>query len=101
MPFINGGHIWLVLILLAVLVIFGPSKLPELGSAVGRSLREFKKATNDLKTEMSSHDEHAAPVATAPAAPAAAPAVAAPVAAPVAAAPATPAVPSTAGEPRV
>ncbi len=68
MPFINGGHIWLVLILLAVLVIFGPSKLPELGSAVGRSLREFRKATTDLKDEMSRrHDEPVAPATTAPA----------------------------------
>lgn len=67
MPFINGGHIWLVLILLAVLVIFGPSKLPELGSAVGRSLREFRKATTDLKDEMSRHhDEPATPATTAP-----------------------------------
>lgn len=82
MPFINGGHIWLVLILLAVLVIFGPSKLPELGSAVGRSLREFKKATNDLKTEMSSsHEEPAGPTVTTPATPAATPPPVAPPAA--------------------
>ena len=65
MPFINGGHIWLVLILLAVLVIFGPSKLPELGSAVGRSLREFKKATGDLKAEMTSHHDETAVAAPA------------------------------------
>lgn len=75
MPFINGGHIWLVLILLAVLVIFGPSKLPELGSAVGRSLREFKKATNDLKAEISSSSSSSseAPAESAPASPAGAP----------------------------
>ncbi len=67
MPFINGGHIWLVLILLAVVVIFGPSKLPELGSAVGRSLREFRKATTDLKDEMTRHhDEPAATTAVTP-----------------------------------
>ncbi len=68
MPFINGGHIWLVLILLAVLVIFGPSKLPELGSAVGRTIKEFRRSTTELKDEMTrSHDDPAtaAPVAQA------------------------------------
>lgn len=45
MPFVNGGHIWLILILLAVLIIFGPGKLPEIGSAVGRTIREFKRST--------------------------------------------------------
>ena len=58
MPFINGGHIWLILILVAVLVIFGPAKLPELGKAVGRTLHEFKKSTAELKEEMSKpHEE--------------------------------------------
>ncbi|MCD5322923.1 MULTISPECIES: twin-arginine translocase TatA/TatE family subunit [Pontibacillus] len=38
----------LILILVIALVIFGPSKLPEVGKAVGSSLREFKKATSDL-----------------------------------------------------
>jgi sec-independent protein translocase protein TatA len=30
------------------LIIFGPSKLPEIGRAFGNTLKEFKKATNDL-----------------------------------------------------
>lgn len=34
----------LILILLIVLVIFGPSKLPGLGKAVGRTIREFRSA---------------------------------------------------------
>ncbi|WP_260288029.1 twin-arginine translocase TatA/TatE family subunit [Peribacillus aracenensis] len=38
----------LILILVIALIIFGPSKLPEIGSAFGRTLNEFKKATNDL-----------------------------------------------------
>lgn len=38
----------LILILVIALVIFGPSKLPEIGKAVGSSLREFKKATTDM-----------------------------------------------------
>ena len=35
-------------ILLVIIVLFGAKKLPELAHAVGESLKEFKKATNDL-----------------------------------------------------
>lgn len=41
----------LVLILIIGLVVFGPGKLPEIGKAVGKSLNEFKKATNSLTAE--------------------------------------------------
>ena len=44
--------IWLILILVAVLLIFGPSRLPELGSAIGKAMREFRKATTDLTSEV-------------------------------------------------
>lgn len=37
----------LIIILVIVLVIFGPGKLPEIGGAVGKSLREFKKSTQE------------------------------------------------------
>ncbi len=47
----NIGFPGLMLILIIALVIFGPSKLPEIGKAVGSSLREFKKATNDIMNE--------------------------------------------------
>ncbi|SFL86147.1 sec-independent protein translocase protein TatA [Gracilibacillus orientalis] len=47
----NIGFPGLFLILVIALVIFGPSKLPEIGKAVGNSLREFKKATNDIMDE--------------------------------------------------
>ena len=36
-----------------VLIIFGPGKLPELGSGVGRALQEFRKASNEFKDEVS------------------------------------------------
>ena len=36
----------LILILIIALVVFGPSKLPDIGKALGKSLNEFKKATN-------------------------------------------------------
>jgi len=38
----------LILILILALIIFGPKKLPEIGSAFGQTLREFKKSTNSL-----------------------------------------------------
>lgn len=56
MPFINGGHIWLILGLVVLLVIFGPGKLPELGTAVGKTIKAFRKSTEDLKAEMSNKD---------------------------------------------
>ncbi|WP_134703365.1 twin-arginine translocase TatA/TatE family subunit [Ammoniphilus sp. YIM 78166] len=46
--FNNIGIPGLILILTIALIIFGPSKLPELGKAVGRTLREFKSSVNGL-----------------------------------------------------
>lgn len=46
--FSNIGIPGLILILVIALIIFGPSKLPEIGRAFGSTLKEFKKATNDL-----------------------------------------------------
>ncbi|MEK3806411.1 twin-arginine translocase TatA/TatE family subunit [Metabacillus sp. SLBN-84] len=46
MPNIGFGS--LLLIVFAALLIFGPKKLPELGKALGNSLREFKSATKGL-----------------------------------------------------
>lgn len=37
----------LILVLVIALVVFGPAKLPEIGKAIGRSLQEFKNATNE------------------------------------------------------
>jgi sec-independent protein translocase protein TatA len=42
---LQPGH--LIVILIIVLVIFGPGKLPEIGGAVGKSLREFKRSTSE------------------------------------------------------
>ena len=44
----NIGVPGLILILILALIIFGPKKLPELGRAVGQTLREFKNSTQDL-----------------------------------------------------
>lgn len=48
MSFGNIGVPGLILIVIIALIIFGPSKLPELGRAVGRTLTEFKNATREL-----------------------------------------------------
>ncbi|WP_129708093.1 twin-arginine translocase TatA/TatE family subunit [Priestia megaterium] len=44
----NIGIPGLILILVIALIIFGPSKLPEIGRAFGSTLREFKNSTKDL-----------------------------------------------------
>lgn len=42
----------LIIILVIALIIFGPRKLPELGRSLGRSLSEFKRASNELKNTL-------------------------------------------------
>jgi sec-independent protein translocase protein TatA len=42
----------LIIIFVIALVIFGPKKLPELGRSLGRSLNEFKKASNELRSTL-------------------------------------------------
>ena len=39
----------LIIIFVIALIVFGPRKLPELGKSLGRSLAEFKRASNDLR----------------------------------------------------
>jgi len=79
----------LVLILIVGLIVFGPGKLPEVGRALGKGLREFKKAQNALTTAMNEPE----PQPQAPAAPAQQPAAPAAPAA-QAQAPAAPAAPA-------
>jgi len=43
---------YIVGLLLIVLIIFGPGRLPELGGAVGKAMREFRKATTELTNEV-------------------------------------------------
>jgi TatA/E family protein of Tat protein translocase len=42
----------LIIILVIALIIFGPRKLPELGRSLGKSLGEFKKASNELRNTL-------------------------------------------------
>ncbi|PEJ37500.1 twin-arginine translocase TatA/TatE family subunit [Peribacillus butanolivorans] len=48
----NIGFPGLILIFLLALIIFGPKKLPQIGRAVGTSLREFKDATRGITDEI-------------------------------------------------
>lgn len=47
----NIGVPGLILILIIALIIFGPKKLPEMGRAVGQTLKEFKKSTKELTSD--------------------------------------------------
>ncbi|HYK73329.1 MAG TPA: twin-arginine translocase TatA/TatE family subunit [Pseudoneobacillus sp.] len=44
----NIGVPGLILILVIALIVFGPAKLPQLGKAVGQTLREFKNSTKEI-----------------------------------------------------
>ncbi|HEV7464828.1 MAG TPA: twin-arginine translocase TatA/TatE family subunit [Candidatus Dormibacteraeota bacterium] len=61
MPFLNPGHIWLIMLLLVVvLIVWGPGKLPEVGAGMGRAIKEFRSAAS------SAHDSMSRAVATPP-----------------------------------
>jgi TatA/E family protein of Tat protein translocase len=74
----NIGPLELVIILVIALLILGPGKLPDVGAALGKSIREFRKASSDVQEAVNVNVETSplppTPVAP-PAAPAPAPAV--------------------------
>ncbi len=46
---LRPGH--LLIILVIAMLVFGPSKLPQLGESLGKAIRDFKKAVNDPPRE--------------------------------------------------
>ena len=58
----------IIVILVIALIVFGPRKLPELGRSLGRSIAEFKKATNEfqntLEQEIKADAQRSQPTAT-------------------------------------
>ena len=48
----NIGMPEMLIILVLALIIFGPRKLPELGRSLGKSLGEFKRASNELRSTL-------------------------------------------------
>jgi TatA/E family protein of Tat protein translocase len=52
------GHLpELIIVLVVALIVFGPKRLPEVGNAVGKGLREFRKATSEIEDAVLHHDE--------------------------------------------
>jgi sec-independent protein translocase protein TatA len=51
MPF-NIGPFELLLVLILALLVLGPGKLPEVGNALGKTIREFRRASNDAETSL-------------------------------------------------
>ena len=44
----------LIIILIIILIIFGAGKLPEIGSGIGKGIKNFKKATHESPEEITS-----------------------------------------------
>ncbi|WP_227766848.1 twin-arginine translocase TatA/TatE family subunit [Zhaonella formicivorans] len=61
-PSIGFGE--LILILVLVLLIFGPGKLPEAGRALGKSMMEFRRAVEAPHTKVENHDNELFPART-------------------------------------
>jgi sec-independent protein translocase protein TatA len=60
--FENIGGSELLVVLLVVLIFFGPKKMPEMGKNIGKGIREFKKAMRDIQDDVEkSMKEPAAP----------------------------------------
>jgi len=78
----------LILILIIALLILGPGKLPDVGAALGKSIREFRKATSDIQ-ESVRVDTSPLPPTPQPAATAPAPIAASTAPSPLPAAPVT------------
>ena len=82
MPNIGPGE--LILILIIAIVFIGPGRLPDVGAALGKSIREFRKASTDMaeatKIDTSPLPPSSAPVATAAPAPTPEPSVPTPTA---------------------
>jgi sec-independent protein translocase protein TatA len=49
-PSLGFGEILIILVL--ALLIFGPRRLPEMGRTIGRSLREFRRTTSEIRSEL-------------------------------------------------
>ena len=57
-----GIGMWeLLVILVAALLILGPAKLPEIARSLGRGMAEFRRASTDLRSALSSTEEPARP----------------------------------------
>jgi sec-independent protein translocase protein TatA len=53
----NLGFTEIMVILLVVLLLFGAKRLPEVGSSIGKGIREFKRSISDTQDAIMSNDE--------------------------------------------
>jgi len=53
MPVFGSAH-WpyIIILLVIVLIIWGPGKLPDLGAGLGRAIREFRKASTEVRDQV-------------------------------------------------
>ncbi len=51
------GHWEILLIFLVILLVFGAKRIPEIARGLGKGIREFKDATTNIKSELSSDDD--------------------------------------------
>lgn len=63
---IGSFGIWeLLIILVVVLLIFGPRRLPEMAKGIGQSVREFRKGIKDIRDDITGNDDNDAKASTA------------------------------------
>ena len=92
------GPLELVIILVIALLILGPGRLPDVGASLGKSIREFRKASSDVQEAVNVNVD-TTPIPPAAAAPAAAAPATAPAPAPAAESPAPAAEPADPSDP--
>ena len=79
-----GGHLpEIIIVLVVILIIWGPGKLPDVGAAMGRGIREFRKASSDAHDTVVGTSTTPTAQAAQPAQPAPVAQVTAPLGAPV------------------
>ena len=65
-----GGHLpEIIIVLVVILIIWGPGKLPDVGAAMGRGIREFRKASSETHDAVVGTTTTATPTQPAPVAP--------------------------------
>ena len=79
-----GGHLpEIIIVLVVILIIWGPGKLPDVGAAMGKGIREFRKASSEAHDTVVGTSTTATAQAAQPAQPAPVAQVTAPLGAPV------------------
>jgi sec-independent protein translocase protein TatA len=54
---LGGGEIFLILLI--ILIFFGPKKIPEIAKGLGQGIREFRKASRDIQDQVEKEISHA------------------------------------------